>query len=189
MVCPLARKLGEAGWASAWLPWCPGKLDCLQEAITQSQPLHWPWHKALMEMDLATKPLIIHMIDLQGKAGSIMPQPSILLLHLPPQTPLPWTSPRDSTQVIILHRFNLLSQLTRRIHTYFCLRDPWRMQDLALSLTSLCSGFYPSSCLSEKLMSLLPVHVGLKGRGQTGSSQTLSDTMNLDIFLHSRYWS
>ncbi|OBS64376.1 hypothetical protein A6R68_07084, partial [Neotoma lepida] len=40
-----------------------------------------------------------------------------------------------------------------------------------------------------KHMSLFPVHIGLKGRRQAGSSQTLSDTMNLDIFLHSRYCS
>lgn len=68
-------------------------------------------------------------------------------------------------------------------HTYFCLAGPWRMQGQALSHWYLCAGSYPlpvsqgSMCLNSSCVWVYKVE---------GSPGMLSDTVNLDIFLHRR---
>ena len=134
--------------------------------------------------DSAVESPTIHVNDFQGAAGSDTPSPSTSLLHLPPQTPSPWPSPRDPTQAITCRV--LTPEPSRQPASYIFLScRPWRMQGLALSHGYLCSSFYPLPA-SQGSMCLSSSHVWVyKGKDSPG---TLSDTVNLDI-LHRRYQS
>lgn len=136
-----------------------------------------------VEMDSAVQSLIIHVNDFQSRAGSHMLKPSALLLHLHPQTRHPGHHPeiqlRPSSFAVLSYQASL--------HSYgsSSRRPPGSARPCPVTQVPL---FWLLPCF----LPLGEAHVftpGLKGRGQTRSSQTLSDSMNLDVFLHSRYQS
>lgn len=129
--------------------------------------------------DSAVESPTIHVNDFQGAAGSDTPSPSTSLLHLAPQTPSPWPSPRDPTQAITCRVLTPEPSRQPASHIFLSCR-PWRMQGPALSHWYLCSSFYPLPA-SQGSMCLNSSRVWVyKGEDSPG---TLSDTVNLDIFL------